>query len=229
MSAIKENLKQLRLARKMTQEEAARQIGVTRQAVSSYESGRTQPDLETLKRFAEIYEVSIRDVLYGGDHLAAQHRRLRWAAGLALGNLILCTLLYGGMLWVSNCFFPVPEGTVAPEMLPTIQQHFAISKAAEAVERFSLAVTGPLFLAAAVLSWLLERPLGIRPRLLYLAVTAAAAILAAAPWALGDPVFGLANYLATPGLQVLEALLLSVPGLIIDPIRLRRTSKKVRC
>ena len=41
MSNIHKNLKQLRLSKKLTQENVAGKIGVTRQAISSYESGRT--------------------------------------------------------------------------------------------------------------------------------------------------------------------------------------------
>ena len=39
--AISDNLKDLRIAAKMTQEEAANKLGLTRQALSSYETGRT--------------------------------------------------------------------------------------------------------------------------------------------------------------------------------------------
>ena len=69
MAAIHDNLRQLRQANGWTQEEVARQMALTRQAVSSHESGRTQPDLETLKRYAEVYQVSIQDILYGGSHI----------------------------------------------------------------------------------------------------------------------------------------------------------------
>ena len=42
-------------------------MGLTRQAVSSHESGRTQPDLETLARYGEVYGVSLQEILYGGS------------------------------------------------------------------------------------------------------------------------------------------------------------------
>ena len=40
MAEIWKNLKQLRAARNLTQEDVASKIGLTRQAISSYESGR---------------------------------------------------------------------------------------------------------------------------------------------------------------------------------------------
>ena len=77
MAAIHGNLKQLRQSRGWTQEEVARQMALTRQAVSSHESGRTQPDLETLKRYAEVYQVSVQDILYGGGQTQRRRRRVR--------------------------------------------------------------------------------------------------------------------------------------------------------
>ena len=41
---IRENLKRLRTDRGLTQEQLAQRVHLTRQAISSYESGRTQPD-----------------------------------------------------------------------------------------------------------------------------------------------------------------------------------------
>ena len=65
MTDIYKNLKKLRLLRSLTQEEVAQKIGLTRQAISSYESGRTQPSIDLLMKFAEIYEVTLDDILYG--------------------------------------------------------------------------------------------------------------------------------------------------------------------
>ena len=66
--SINKNLRALRTAKGMTQEDAANQMGLTRQAISSYESGRTQPDLETLMRLAEVYGTDLDAVLYGLDY-----------------------------------------------------------------------------------------------------------------------------------------------------------------
>ena len=60
MASVAENLKKLRTVKWLTQEDVASQIGLTRQAISSYESGRTQPPLDLLTRFAEIYGVRSR-------------------------------------------------------------------------------------------------------------------------------------------------------------------------
>ena len=47
---IGENIKAIRQSKNMTQEELAEKIYTTRQTVSNYEKGRSDPDLETIKR-----------------------------------------------------------------------------------------------------------------------------------------------------------------------------------
>ena len=61
------NLKELRLRAGLTQEEVAARVGVSRQAVSGYESGRRQPDLELLEAFAHLYGVELSELLSGGE------------------------------------------------------------------------------------------------------------------------------------------------------------------
>lgn len=57
-------LKELRLARKLRQEQVAQIIGVNRTAVSSYETGVRQPSFDTLVSLARLYRVS-SDYLLG--------------------------------------------------------------------------------------------------------------------------------------------------------------------
>lgn len=52
-------LQQLRKGRKLTQQELADKMGVTRATVSNYEVGRRTPHLSELKRFAEFYGVGL--------------------------------------------------------------------------------------------------------------------------------------------------------------------------
>lgn len=56
-------LSELRNYYKVTQEELAGRLGVTRQAVSKWERGNTIPDIEILMNLSEIYGISINDIL----------------------------------------------------------------------------------------------------------------------------------------------------------------------
>lgn len=77
-----QKLKQLRAAKGLTQYEMACQLNVTRQTISSYESGRIQPDVDTLKRLAALYSVSLDDLIYDRDD---GHSRVKFLLILLLG------------------------------------------------------------------------------------------------------------------------------------------------
>ena len=61
---LKETIFALRKQHALTQDEFARRLFVTRQAVSRWETGETAPNLETLRRMAETFSVSV-DALLG--------------------------------------------------------------------------------------------------------------------------------------------------------------------
>ena len=61
-----DRLRELRLRKSLSQEEVARQIGVTRSAYSHYEINNRQPVYETLKKLAVLFNVSL-DYIIGGE------------------------------------------------------------------------------------------------------------------------------------------------------------------
>ncbi|MGO5353844.1 helix-turn-helix domain-containing protein [Faecalicoccus sp. LCP19S3_E3] len=61
---IKVTLKTARELKKLSQEEAAEQIGVSVDTLSNYERGKTFPDVKTLKRIEEVYEVSYNQLIF---------------------------------------------------------------------------------------------------------------------------------------------------------------------
>ena len=67
MNIVSSSIKKLREERGMTQDELAEKLNVTRQAVSNWETGKTQPDIETLTRLAEIFDVSVERIIYGSE------------------------------------------------------------------------------------------------------------------------------------------------------------------
>ena len=69
---IKDLLKQLREDRHLTQDELAERVMVTRQAVSRWETGETQPNTDTLKLLSKEYDVSINTLLGSPRQLICQ-------------------------------------------------------------------------------------------------------------------------------------------------------------
>lgn len=65
MSEIGKNIKRFRQDANMTQDELAERLNVTRQAISSWECDKTQPDIDTLKKIADILQVSVESLIYG--------------------------------------------------------------------------------------------------------------------------------------------------------------------
>lgn len=65
-----ERLRELRLRRKISQEEVARHIGITRSAYSHYEINNRQPVYETLIKLAAYFYVSLDYIIGGNQHKA---------------------------------------------------------------------------------------------------------------------------------------------------------------
>ena len=61
---ISQNLTSLRKRTHFTLEEVAEKIGVSRQAVSKWESGETLPDIINCNALSELYNVSLEQLLY---------------------------------------------------------------------------------------------------------------------------------------------------------------------
>ena len=58
-----EKLKELRISKKLTQEDIANQLHISRQSVSKWEQGINEPDIQTLKQLCILLEVSIEDLI----------------------------------------------------------------------------------------------------------------------------------------------------------------------
>ena len=61
---IGENIKKLRLEKRLTQNEIAKRLGVSCQAVSKWENNVSAPDISLLPEIADFFGVSL-DVLFG--------------------------------------------------------------------------------------------------------------------------------------------------------------------
>lgn len=63
--AFSENLIRERRARNLSQEKLAELVGVSRQTVSQWENGYTEPDLTRLRRLAELFGLSLDELVEG--------------------------------------------------------------------------------------------------------------------------------------------------------------------
>lgn len=57
-------LKTIREMRKLTQEEAAKLIGISADTLSNYERGRSYPDIPVLRKIEEVYKVTYKQLIF---------------------------------------------------------------------------------------------------------------------------------------------------------------------
>lgn len=95
-------LKEARIQRKWTQDYVASQLQVSRSTISSWEVGRTYPDLESLVRLSDLFEISL-DTLLREDNTMTKDlsknirkgRNLKWIIVLVLIICIPISFLAG--------------------------------------------------------------------------------------------------------------------------------------
>ncbi len=63
MNIISKYLQFLRKKSNYTQDDLAKKLGISRQAVSKWETGMTIPDLEVLLKISKLYDITINDIL----------------------------------------------------------------------------------------------------------------------------------------------------------------------
>ena len=94
-------IKQMRLERKLTQEQLANQLGVSRQAVSNWENNKNLPDLELIIAISKLFSVSLDDLILGGNTMnnlteklikdESETRRAKMnLISIAIGGIFLC-------------------------------------------------------------------------------------------------------------------------------------------
>ena len=93
-----EKLQQLRKQKKLTQEQLAEQLFVSRTAVSKWESGRGYPNLESLKCISRLFSISIDELLSNNEliELAETENRsnINKVSSLVFGALDLISVAF---------------------------------------------------------------------------------------------------------------------------------------
>ena len=60
---LSENLKKIRKENNLSQEQLAEQLGVSRQAVSKWESGQSYPEMDKVLNICKLYNYNIDELL----------------------------------------------------------------------------------------------------------------------------------------------------------------------
>lgn len=94
MANIAKNIRLLRTAQKMTQDQLAESLHVTRQTVSNYETGKSQPDIDTIVCLAEALQADPNTLIYGIPTPPDRKREYIHAA-IAAAVALLMAAVYG--------------------------------------------------------------------------------------------------------------------------------------
>ena len=65
-------IKDLRKQQKLSQQQVSEQLGITRVALSHYETGKREPNLRMLQKLSEFYNVSIDYIITGKDFIKSE-------------------------------------------------------------------------------------------------------------------------------------------------------------
>lgn len=84
MNRFSQNLRRVRCQAGLTQQQLADRLHVTRQSVSSWELGRTEPDFETVGRLAEIFGTSVSSLLGEDEKPPYPRFQKRFVLGFAV-------------------------------------------------------------------------------------------------------------------------------------------------
>lgn len=96
MAQIGKSIKKYRIEKGLTQDQLAEKLSVTRQAISNWETGKTQPSIETLTALSALFDISVEALIYGKTRrIAISPDNATGAGGAFVGFfLIFLTILF---------------------------------------------------------------------------------------------------------------------------------------
>lgn len=96
------SFERLREEKGISQAELAEGLNVTRQAVSNWECGKTEPDIETLHKISDILGITIEELIYGlkrettviHNHNTTQNITKKITNGVSFGAALAMVVSY---------------------------------------------------------------------------------------------------------------------------------------
>ena len=97
MANIGKQIRLLRIQKQLTQDELADKLFVSRQTVSNYETGKSNPDIDMLLRIAKALDCDVNVLIFGPADRRLEKRKL-WKLALAAVCTFALFWLYTGLL-----------------------------------------------------------------------------------------------------------------------------------
>lgn len=113
MANVGKQIKKLRMARSMTQDDLAERLFVSRQTVSNYETGKSNPDIDMLLHIAQVFETDVNCLIYGppvpSDRKREKHRAMILTAVTAALAVAMAVLLPWAKEYLRETFIALPS------------------------------------------------------------------------------------------------------------------------
>ncbi len=197
---INESLRTARMNCGFTQEQVAEQVGITRQALSYYESGRSQPDIDMLLSLCKVYNTDINDILYGRKKSRKALTAVKIIAVVLGVSVLLLTFASAFMLTYADMFYPVSEGQVRTDEMMNLLVKVSLWDKIKVVDSVNLTLSfwGHAGLLAVILATRTYLPTS--RKLIYAGVVTFSVLGVGALFALINPrdLYTLQEYITTP-------------------------------
>lgn len=225
---INDNLKSARLDLGLTQEQVAQKVGITRQALSHYESGRSQPDIDMLISLCKVYNTDINDILYGKKKTVKAYKAVCIVALSLAVVVFLLNFASAFMLTYADMFYPVNDGAVHSDELMNLLMKMSLWDKIKAVDTVNIALSfwGYAGLLAVILATKTYLP--TRKKLIYAGVLTISVFGIGVLFAIINPndIYTLQEYITTPLYICIRLWVILLADIITEFFILRNKRKK---
>ena len=108
---ISKRIKDARLQKNINQETLAEQLGVTRQTISSWENGKSYPDIVSVIKMSDIFNISLDKMLKEDKNLVnnMQERMDTVKSNKSIVFTILFAIIFFGGIYLIQTFVDIPK------------------------------------------------------------------------------------------------------------------------
>ena len=108
MQTIGKRLAEIRKNKKFKQTELAEMLNVSQQVISNIERGVTAPDIEQLKKFADIYNTSLDQLVgrefFGDDTDVVERKIISYIKQMDDEGIVVERILRPSLNWFIKCY-----------------------------------------------------------------------------------------------------------------------------
>lgn len=194
---INDNLRELRMGRNLTQDQVAEKLNVTRQTVSSYESGRTRPDIDTLVRYSELFGIELESLIYGYDKELKANRRIKITA-IIIFALLTTLVAVGSLFFLISHKYSIPYGMSKEEiLLDYFQTKLTFQNVWMTLDNLVNLLSLLGFILLFIMLIIGKNGISVKEKLIYTSALSAALLIIPVAFGLADPLFSPQEYILT--------------------------------